>query len=156
MTKGRRAFSGNDGKFHQSALDHLALILRFDLVFSLVLALIAPWYTSLLVRILLGSRWSHTSIPAILAAYSLQIPFMAFCGNLESFINATITPDWYAITRASSIGFSVLYMGAAVVLVGRWDVVGLIAAGILSFGLRATLGAINLRKFLQKNKDLSF
>jgi oligosaccharide translocation protein RFT1 len=132
-----------------AALQHLLNILKLDTLLSLAFGLVAPFYTGLLVRILLGGQWADTTMPAVLAAYCLQIPPMAFCGILEAFMNATIaTPAWFQTARRNSIAFSLIYVVGAFFLVRRFDTVGLIAASLLSFSMRAAQGFYYLLWYL--------
>lgn len=146
-----RSISSGRPDQRQAALDHLSLVLRLDCILSLLFGLVAPWYTGLLVRTLLGAKWSGTSMAWILAWYCLQIPSMAFCGILEAFQNGTMTADWYSTTRHASILFSVTYTLLSVGLTRSIGTVGLIIAGMVSFSLRAILGLAYLQSFLGKD-----
>ncbi len=128
----------------KEAYNRLAVILKFYTFLSLICILVVPWYTEIMVRILLGSTWSESSMPFVLAAYCFQIPALAFCGILESFMNATITKEWFNRTRIASFLFSLTYLGLVVPLVRSFNSIGLIIAGVLSFGLRAILGLVYL------------
>lgn len=147
-----KAMSSRSRETKLAAFRHLSMVLRLYVILSLLFVLVAPLYTPLLVRSLLGARWADSSMPKVLAAYCLQIPAMAFCGILEAFMNATMTSDWYGCTRRHSVLFSAVYMGSAVVLVKRYDVTGLIAAGCLSFTMRALQGAYYLKAYLRGDR----
>jgi oligosaccharide translocation protein RFT1 len=150
----RALVSGASETDKKHAFRHLELILKLDLLLSLAFVCIAPWYTKPLVHLMLGRRWASTSMPTVLAAYCLQIPSMAYCGILEAFMNSTLTPDWYQTVKRASVGISALYIGAALILVRRFETLGLVAAGALSFALRAALGLYYLRDYMLKQKVL--
>lgn len=64
-------------------------------------------------------------------------------------MNATISnPEWFRTTRRNSLVFSALYAVSALILVKRFDTIGLIAASGLSFTLRAGQGFYYLLTYL--------
>lgn len=149
-----RAFTTKDTNTKQEALNHFAAILKFYLLLSLVVGLVAPSFTDLVVHFLLGRRWTGTKMASVLSAYCMQIPFMAFCGIFEAFINATLTADWYRCNEMTPFIATFFYGISAKHLMRKYDTVGLIAAGMVAFGFRAVFGLVYLRSFMNANKDL--
>ncbi|GJN93799.1 hypothetical protein Rhopal_006857-T1 [Rhodotorula paludigena] len=83
-----------------SAASYLRLLLLIYTHLALIFWLIAPAYTTPLLHLLLGARWSRTSAAPLLRAYALSLPFMAFNGLTEAFFQSVAPPRW--IQRGSA------------------------------------------------------
>jgi oligosaccharide translocation protein RFT1 len=74
----------------QKASKVLTTLLHAYSLLAVLLVCICPPYVPTLVRLLLGSRWSNTSAPAILRLYCYLLPFLGFNGILEAFVQSTV------------------------------------------------------------------
>ncbi|GAA5882337.1 hypothetical protein JCM3774_005074 [Rhodotorula dairenensis] len=73
---------------------YLRLVLFLHTHLALIFVLIAPKFTTPLLHLLLGSKWSRTSAAPILRAYAYSLPFMGLNGITEAFFQAVASPRW--------------------------------------------------------------
>lgn len=118
---------------------YLRLVLLLQTHLALIFTLLAPSFTTALLHLLLGPKWSRTSTaPLILRAYAYSLPFMGMNGITEAFFQAVASPRW--IQRGA--GWMVVCAGAFAatcwftVQVGGMGAKGLIVANCVNMGLR--------------------
>ena len=106
---------------------------------GLTFAVFGPAYSHLLMHLLYGATWSATNAPTTMAAFSVYVLFMALNGICEAFVQGTSTPRGLSIYNVWMIVFSVLYIGAAFLLLPRFGAVGLVLANIFKMSCRITV-----------------
>lgn len=118
---------------------YLRLVLLLQTHLALIFTLLAPSFTTPLLHLLLGPKWSRTSTaPTILRAYAYSLPFMGMNGITEAFFQAVASPEW--IQRGA--GWMVVCAGAFAatcwfaVHVGGMGARGLIVANCVNMVLR--------------------
>lgn len=118
---------------------YLRLVLLLQTHLALIFTLLAPSFTTPLLHLLLGPKWSRTSTaPIILRAYAYSLPFLGFNGITEAFFQAVANPSW--IQRGA--GWMVVCAGAfaatcwIAVQVCGMGATGLIVANCVNMGLR--------------------
>lgn len=132
------------------AIQYLELILKLDVLISMFFTCFAPFYTKILIGILLGSNWNDLS--PILSFYCLFIPFLVFNGILEAFMHSTISKKWIKITNNGTIAYTLIYILSAIPLVKRFNSIGLIMANMINFGLRTMHATIYFWQFLANTR----
>ncbi|KPV72019.1 uncharacterized protein RHOBADRAFT_56155 [Rhodotorula graminis WP1] len=123
---------------------HLRLLLLFYTHLSLIFTCLAPSFTTPLLHLLLGARWSHTSAAPLLRAYALSLPFLALNGLTEAFFQAVAPPRWIARGSAWMVACAAAFAGTVWALMGReskggWGAEGLIVANCVNLAMRTTL-----------------
>ncbi|KAJ3069805.1 Oligosaccharide translocation protein rft1, partial [Quaeritorhiza haematococci] len=123
-----------------TSLRILTTLLKCHALLALPFLFIAPNYTSTLIDILLGPRWSsHTSAPTVLAVYCAYVPVMGFNGVTEAFLQGVGSRD---VLARQSRWMGVFFAIFVAVAVGGVKGLGLGASGIVvanavNLGLRA-------------------
>ncbi|RKP34470.1 Rft protein-domain-containing protein [Dimargaris cristalligena] len=122
----------------ETAIDYLEGLLRFQALLGLLFMGFATNYTGMLIDLLVGPRWSHTSAPLALAVYCLYIPMMAYNGLTEGFIQSVGSKAELEALSQAMVGFSAAFLGTAWLLIDVADLgtVGLIVANMVNMGLR--------------------
>lgn len=133
-------------------VEYLYVLIKIDILISLVTIVYGVPMSHIVVTTLLGSRWRSSIMSKALATYCFLIPVMAISGILESFIHATLTREWLNWYQYGSLGGTALYVLAAVFLTNTFGPIGLIIANILNFTFRAVLGIRYLGEYLKRHK----
>lgn len=130
---------------------YLRLVLLLQTHLALIFLLLAPSYTTPLLHLLLGPKWSLTSAAPILRAYARSLPFLGVNGITESFLQAVADPEW--IQRGA--GWMVICGGAFAATV--WytvqrqgmGAVGLVVANCVNMALRTAFSSVYLVKYFR-------
>ncbi|ORX57072.1 Rft-1-domain-containing protein [Hesseltinella vesiculosa] len=120
------------------ALDVLLLILRCHVVLGLVFICFATNYTSTLIDLLVGKKWSMTQAPSVLALYCMYVPIMGINGITEGFVQAVASKQDLARLSYYMVGFSLVFMsaGALFMHVLPLGAFGLVLANMVNLGVR--------------------
>ncbi|GAA5933769.1 hypothetical protein JCM3775_000277 [Rhodotorula graminis] len=123
---------------------HLRLLLLFYTHLTLIFTCLAPSFTTPLLHLLLGARWSHMSAAPLLRAYALSLPFLALNGLTEAFFQAVAPPRWIARGSAWMVACAAAFAGTVWALMGReskggWGAEGLIVANCVNLAMRTAL-----------------
>ena len=99
-------------------------------------AVFGPAFAHLALHLLYGASWSTTRAPMTLAYFSIYVLFMAVNGICEAFVQGTSTEQGLSRYNIWMILFSVLYIGAVLMLLPRFGAVGLVLANIFKMACR--------------------
>lgn len=115
----------------------------------LLLVTFAPPYLPLALTLVLPSRYLKTSAPSILQTYVYYIPTMAFNGVLEAFFSSTASPQDLRSQSRWLLGFSLAFVGAAMVLARGFSLgdAGLVWANVANLWLRASYAWLFVCKY---------
>ena len=132
------ASRSKDNPILSEAKTHLTTLLRLYLLLSLFATCLGPPLAPILLRIVAGSRWTHTEAPAVLAAYCYYIPLLAINGILEAFVSVVATDP--QITRQTfwKVAFfgAFAVTGVVVLKVLELGAMGLVIANAVTMALR--------------------
>ncbi|GAA5891577.1 hypothetical protein JCM8208_007329 [Rhodotorula glutinis] len=138
---------------------HLRLLLLLYTHLSLIFLCLAPSFTTPLLHLLLGARWSHTSAGPLLRAYALSLPFLALNGLTEAFFQAVAPPRWIARGSAWMCACAAAFAATVWALMGRragagagaggggWGAEGLIVANCVNLGMRTALSSVFIARY---------
>lgn len=135
-----------------SCASYLRLVLLFQTHLALIFFLLAPCYTTPLLHLLLGPKWSLTSASPILRAYAMSLPFLGLNGITEAFFQAVADPEW--IQRGA--GWMVLCGGAFAGSVWvtaqafKMGAVGLVLANCVNMFLRTAFSTLFIVQYFRK------
>lgn len=126
------------GQQQRPALQYLADILHFYLIFALPLVTLAPYILPLIVRHILSASWYTPSTASLLSTYCYYIPFMAVNGILDAFVTSVATPAELRRQSLWMVACTAVYGGAAWLLLTKSGLgaSGLIWANMVNMALR--------------------
>ncbi|GAA5990437.1 hypothetical protein JCM10908_007372 [Rhodotorula pacifica] len=133
------------------AASYLRLVLLLQTHLALIFFLLAPSYTTPLLHLLLGAKWSQTSASPILRAYAFSLPFLGANGITEAFFQAVASPRW--IQRGA--GWMVLcagaFAGSCWIAVQEWEMGarGLILANCVNMVLRTAFSSYFIVRYFR-------
>ncbi|KAL8993965.1 MAG: hypothetical protein Q9169_005955 [Polycauliona sp. 2 TL-2023] len=122
------------------AATYLGSLLRFYMLICTMAVAIGPAFSSLLLHLVAGSRWSDSEAPSVLAAYCYYIPLLAVNGILEAFVSAAATPKELRVQSVWMIAFSAAFVGTGFLLLNTWGqgAHGLVVANAVNMLCRIT------------------
>ncbi|KAM0800735.1 Rft protein-domain-containing protein, partial [Usnea florida] len=132
------ASKSKDNTVLSQAKNHLTTLLRLYLLLSVLATCLGPRLAPILLRLVAGTRWTHTEAPGVLASYCYYIPLLAINGILEAFVSVVATDP--QITRQTV--WKVAFFGAfaatgfLVLRVFELGARGLVVANAVTMGLR--------------------
>ena len=141
----------NDSSLVADLENTYCFLLRGVLYIGLVFASIATNYTSLLLRILAGSRWSNSEASNALAAFCVYTAFLALNGTTEAFV--------YGVARSGrdvgQLGMVHAIIGGIFAsispsLVRGRGAVGLVIANCICMGLRSMYSIYYASRYFTK------
>lgn len=132
-----------------SAASYLRLLLLFYTHLALIFVLLAPAYTTPLLHLLLGSRWSRTSASPILRTYALSLPFLAFNGLTEAFFQSVASPAWIQRGAAWMVVCAAAFAASVWVTIGRWGMgaEGLVVANCVNMAMRTAFSTLFMVRY---------
>ncbi|TNY24114.1 Rft protein-domain-containing protein [Rhodotorula diobovata] len=139
----------------RAVASHLRLLLLFYSHLSLIFTCLAPSFTTPLLHLLLGSRWSRTSASPLLRAYALSLPFLAFNGLTEAFFQSVAPPRWIArgsawlVACAGAFAASVWFL----MRVRGWGAEGLVAANCVNLAMRTALSSVFVQRYFAEARE---
>ncbi|GAA6014499.1 hypothetical protein JCM10207_001628 [Rhodosporidiobolus poonsookiae] len=131
-----------------SLATHLRLLLLLHTHLTLIFFLLAPSYTTPLLHLLLGARWSLPAGP-ILRAYVLSLPIMGLNGSTEAFFQSLASPAWIARGSSWMAVCAVAFAGATAGLCGAAGLGarGLVGANCVNLALRTGFSTVFIRRY---------
>ncbi len=120
------------------AKTHLTTLLRLYLLLSIFATCLGPPLAPILLRLVAGSRWTHTEAPGVLATYCYYIPLLAINGILEAFVSVVATDPQITRQTLWKIAFFGAFAGKGflVLRVFEMGARGLVLANAVTMGLR--------------------
>lgn len=120
------------------AKTHLSTLLRLYLLLSIFATCLGPALAPILLRLIAGSRWTHTEAPGVLATYCYYIPLLAINGILEAFVSVVATDPQITRQTVWKVAFFGAFAGTGflVLRVFGLGALGLVLANAVTMGLR--------------------
>lgn len=120
------------------AKTHVTTLLRLYLLLSIFATCLGPPLAPVLLRLVAGSRWTHTEAPAVLATYCYYIPLLAINGILEAFVSVVATDPQITTQTVWKVAFFGAFAGTGflVLRVLELGARGLVLANAVTMGLR--------------------
>mmetsp|Transcript_1617 Transcript_1617/g.5711 ORF Transcript_1617/g.5711 Transcript_1617/m.5711 type:complete len:560 (-) Transcript_1617:28-1707(-) len=132
--------------------DILAMLVKFMIIIGLVFCSFGPSYSYLLLEILYGGRYGHsTGAPTLLGFYCLYVFCMALNGVTEAMVNAAASAVELRRYNYLLVAFSVVYICASVAAVQAWGTVGLVQANCANMAVRVAYSSVFIRGFFRRN-----
>ncbi|KAL9073837.1 MAG: hypothetical protein Q9161_002669 [Pseudevernia consocians] len=127
-----------DNPILSHARTHLTTLLRLYLLLSVFATCLGPPLAPILLRLVAGSRWTHTEAPGVLATYCYYIPLLAINGILEAFVSVVATDPQITRQTAWKVAFFGAFAGTGflVLRVFAMGATGLVLANAVTMGLR--------------------
>jgi oligosaccharide translocation protein RFT1 len=123
-----------------TAANVLMILIQFHVLLGLVFICFATNYTSTLIDLLAGKRWSlgEGDAPGVLAMYCIYVPFMGINGITEGFVQAVATKSDLSRLSWFMVLFSICFMVAGFVFMHLCELgaTGLILANMVNLGIR--------------------
>ncbi|GAA6051397.1 hypothetical protein JCM3770_000498 [Rhodotorula araucariae] len=128
---------------------YLRLLLLLYSHLTLIFVLFAPAYTTPLLHLLLGARWSSTSAAPLLRAYALSLPFLAFNGLTEAFFQSVAPPRWLARGSAWMAACAAAFAATvwATMRLRGWGAEGLVLANCVNLAMRTALSSVFMTRY---------
>lgn len=122
---------------------YLRLVLLLQTHLALIFVFLAPSFTTPLLHLLLGSKWSRTSAVPILRAYAYSLPFMGLNGITEAFFQAVANPRWIQRGAVWMVVCAAAFATTCwvAVRVGGMGARGLIVANCVNMALRTAFSS---------------
>ncbi|CEP11554.1 hypothetical protein [Parasitella parasitica] len=136
----------------QTAANVLLILIKFHVLLGLVFICFATNYTSTLIDLLVGKKWSvgEGNAPGVLAMYCVYVPFMGINGITEGFVQAVASKN--DLTRLSyfMVLFSVCFMASGFVSMHLLELgaTGLILANMVNLAIRICYSWHYIRRYL--------
>lgn len=128
-------------------------ILRAYSILSVLACSLGPTIVPLLLKILIGSRWSSSQVDGLLSTYCYYIPFLAFNGITEAFVSSAASNSDLRQQTAWMGAFSVGLAAAAFLFlrIGQWGAYGLVWANVVNMAVRTCWSYLFIERYLRRN-----
>lgn len=140
----------------KDAAVYLSSVLRFYGILSVVVAGLGPTALPLLIRLLMGSKWSSLEVTGLLSTYCYYIPFLAVNGITEAFVSSVATESELRGQAIWMGAFSVGFAGAAYTFLRtlQMGARGLVWANISNMTMRTAWSFWFIEAYLRRNGSL--
>ncbi|KAG2213426.1 hypothetical protein INT47_009100 [Mucor saturninus] len=143
----------------QTAANVLMILLQFHILLGLVFICFATNYSSTLIDLLAGHKWSQGegNAPGVLALYCVYVPFMGINGITEGFVQAVATKSDLSRLSYFMVLFSVCFMASGFIFMYVFEMgaMGLILANMVNLGIRIGYSWHYIRTYFQPSVTLS-
>lgn len=132
------ASKNKDNPILSQAKTHLTTLLRLYLLLSLFATCLGPPLAPILLRLVAGSRWTHTEAPGVLATYCYYIPLLAINGILEAFVSVVATDPQITRQTVWKVAFFGAFAATGLLILKVFELGarGLVIANAVTMGLR--------------------
>lgn len=143
----------------QTAYNVLLILIKLHVLLGLIFICFATNYTSTLIDLLVGKKWStgQGNAPGVLALYCMYVPFMGINGITEGFVQAVATEK--DLTRLSyfMLLFSGCFMASGFLFmhVLEMGATGLILANMVNLGIRIGYSWYFIRRYFEFSVTVS-
>lgn len=136
-----------------SAAQILHDILRVYTTMSLFFFSVGPYAAPILLRLVVGSRWSDSGAGDVLGTYCFYIPFLAINGVSEAFVAATASTTDLRNQSLYMAGFSALFAASAYVFLRVLELgaKGLVLANCVNMALRIVFNLTFVINFFRRH-----
>lgn len=132
--------------------DILAMLVKFMFLIGLTFCCFGPSYSFLLLDILYGGRYGHsTGAPTLLGVYCVYVLCMAINGVTEAMVNAAASAAELRRYNMLLVLFSVVYISLSVAAVQVWGTVGLVLANCGNMLVRVLYSSLFIRGYFRSN-----
>ncbi len=135
----------------KSARDDLTKLLHVYSLLSICAVAVGPPVAPVLLRLVVGSRWSASGAGHLLSKYCYYIPLLAFNGVLESFVSVVATKSQLNRQSFWMLGFSVAFACTAFLFLSYLDMGadGLVYANMANMAFRITWCSSFISSYLE-------
>lgn len=135
------------------AKDQMRDILRAYSILSILACSLGPTIVPLMLRTLIGSRWSSPQVDGLLSTYCYYIPFLAFNGITEAFVSSAASNSELRQQTAWMGAFSAGFAAAVFLFlrIGEWGAYGLVWANVFNMAVRTTWSYLFIKRYLRRN-----
>ena len=139
----------------KTAKNQIRNILRAYSILSILACSLGPTIVPLLLRVLIGSRWSSPQVDGLLSIYCYYIPFLAFNGITEAFVSSAASNSELRQQTAWMGAFSAGFAAAAYLFLrlGEWGAYGLVWANVVNMAVRTVWSYRFIQKYLRRNSS---
>ena len=132
------ASKSKDNTVLSQAKNHLTTLLRLYLLLSVLATCLGPPLAPILLRLVAGTRWTHTEAPGVLATYCYYIPLLAINGILEAFVSVVATDPQITRQTVWKVAFFGAFAGTGFLVLRVFELgaKGLVVANAVTMGLR--------------------
>lgn len=119
----------------------LSTVLRIYTYVGILALVFGPCCAPFLLNLLVSREWMATDAPMVLSTYVCYIPFLAYNGVLEAFVQSVATPEQIKRQGSAMIIFSLSFAIAGYIFMSdtfflNWGARGLIYASMLNMTMR--------------------
>lgn len=143
----------------QTAANVLMILVQFHVLLGLVFICFATNYSSTLIDLLAGHKWSQGegNAPGVLALYCVYVPFMGINGITEGFVQAVATKSDLSRLSYFMVFFSICFMASGFIFMYIFEMgaMGLILANMVNLGIRISYSWYYIRNYFQPSVTLS-
>ncbi|KAI7901104.1 Rft protein-domain-containing protein [Cokeromyces recurvatus] len=138
------------------AANVLLILIKFHVLLGLLFICFGTNYTSTLIDLLVGKKWSlgEGNAPGVLAMYCIYVPFMGINGITEGFVQAVASKK--DLTRLSyyMIFFSTCFMlsGFIFMYILQLGANGLVIANMVNLGVRISYSWYYIRNYMSSKQ----
>lgn len=139
----------------QSASRDLTRLLRVYSLLSTCAIVVGPPAAPMLLKLVVGSRWSDNGAGDLLAKYCFYIPLLAYNGVLESFVSVVATEAQLYRQSAWMLGFSLAFASTGYLFLHQLDLgaTGLVYANMANMVVRIVWCSAFIKKYLRQNNS---
>ncbi|KAJ1650639.1 Oligosaccharide translocation protein rft1 [Dispira simplex] len=123
-----------------TSIEYLLSLLRVHSILGLLFICLGTNYTGLVVHLLGGERWTHTSAASTLAVYCVYIPILAYNGLTEAFVQSVASEAQLNALSRAMVFFSLAFVSTAfcLLVVVPLGAVGIVVANMVNMTMRIT------------------
>lgn len=137
----------------QSAKRDLTRLLKIYSLLSTCAVVVGPSAAPILLKLVVGSRWSDSGAGDLLAKYCFYIPLLAFNGVLESFVSVVATEAQLHRQSAWMLGFSLVFASSGYIFLHQLDLgaAGLVYANMVNMAVRIAWCFVFITRYLRRH-----
>ena len=137
----------------QSAKRDLTRLLKVYSLLSTFAVVVGPTLAPVLLKLVVGSRWSDGGAGDLLAKYCFYIPLLAFNGVLESFVSVVATEAQLRRQSAWMLGFSLVFAASGYIFLHQLDLgaAGLLYANMVNMAVRIGWCFVFITRYLRRH-----
>lgn len=143
----------------QAASNVLLILIKLHVLLGLVFICFATNYSSTLIDLLAGPKWSleEGNAPGVLALYCVYVPFMGINGITEGFVQAVASKKDLSRLSYFMVLFSICFMASGFIFMYCFEMgaIGLILANMVNLGIRIGYSWYYIRSYFKPSVTVS-
>lgn len=143
----------------QTAANVLMILIKFHVLLGFVFICFATNYSSTLIDLLAGPKWSQGegNAPGVLALYCVYVPIMGINGITEGFVQAVASKKDLSRLSYFMVLFSVCFMASGFLFMYCFEMgaMGLILANMVNLGIRIGYSWYYIRTYFNPSVTVS-